>query len=218
MSKWEAEEWEQEHTATDLGDLAEVEDGPLFPKRLHTRFRHDRRAVIVTMRFGGEERPGDYIINLERTPDSGPTYARITDVQVHTDEVGLTSGDLRDIPLGEMATHMLTSYIVAAEGALQLSLGEMLEQRGVPDVPAEVREAWPHGDRDLVYKWVDLVYTAALMLGKPPTKTVGEKFKVNPTTGARLVKYAREAGVLTASSVNDPRRRKKRGHEQGDDG
>lgn len=217
MSKWEAEEWEQEHSATDLGDLAEAGDGPFFPKRLHTRFRHDQRTVTVTMEFGGEERPGDYIVNLEREPHANPTYARVTNVHVHSDDAGLSSGDLRDIPLGEFATHMLTSYIVVADEVSKLSLEELAERGGVPDVPAEVREAWPNGDRDLVYKWVDLVYTAALMLRKPPTKTVGEKFKVNPTTGARLVKYAREAGVLTASSVNDPRRRKKRDHEQKDD-
>lgn len=201
--------WELVDDALDLGDLTEhSDDGPLIPRGLQARFDAEDRSLFIWIKQADEDSPAAYTVTLQRDHGPQPFHYIVEGIQLKSEGGGLQSADLRDIPLRELISKYLVSRVVLPHDVQQLPIEDRAKLSGVPDVPREVREAWPNGDRDLIYRWVDLIYNSAIAHGKPPTKTVGEKFKVNPGTGARLVRYARDAGVLTSSSANDPRKRK----------
>lgn len=215
MADWEL----VDNGPLDLGNLNELADGPIVPEGLRPQFRSGGRQLFIFLKRVGVAGRATHTVELRRNGEQFPVHYIVEGVQVGEEEHGLLSADLRDIPLRELVGDYLFRHVFIPDEMQQLPPDKRvaLMSGTVPDVPVEVRDAWPNGDRDLVYSYVNLIYTAALNAGRPPTKTVGEKFGVSPSTGARLVKYARDAGVLTASSVNDPRKQKKdRDHERQD--
>lgn len=215
-------EWVYVKPSEDLGDLERPDrrdagERIFIPETLTAHFRNGNRYLVVELHQGdaGEH---SYTVSLGKDDTLRHYFYNATLVQMQ-DERGLASADLRDVPLRRLVQTALThAVVVPAEGAATLPRQAPTAVEPVPEVPENVREAWPKGDRSLVYEWVNRVYVAALANGLPPTKTVAEKFMVNAGTGSRLTTYARKDGVLTASSANDPTKRKRDQHGTSADG
>lgn len=63
--------------------------------------------------------------------------------------------------------------------------------------PDHVMREWPHGDLGEVHHWTALTYALAAFHGLGPTKSIREAAGVGQTTAGRLIRSARDAGVLT---------------------
>ncbi|MGP5496818.1 hypothetical protein [Corynebacterium flavescens] len=151
------------------------------------------------------------ILKLRVNESSGEWEAVAIVLRDEGEDSPLTGKLLRTLPIAKLcreATPMLYRHF--KHGDL-FGTGQI---KAIPEVPLDVIEQWPKGDKHLVFQWVTTVYDAALSVGAPPTRTVGEKFGVNQSKAIHLVRKARDAGVLKSSSVTGPRRKKDNGTKE----
>lgn len=190
-------------------DLGDVETGLLAGKPGTVSetfvFTDGTKTVQMKLRFTEELHPEGDSVEIINSVDL-PVIYYVVDSVLISSEGGVTSKDLRAVPLKRLSRMIANLYLKP----FNEDLIEARDKNGALQVPDEVRAQWPWGDRGLVLEWVKRIYEAALLLGLPPTKSVGEAFQVSTATGQQLVRRAREAGVLTASSVHDPTKRKRR--------
>ncbi|MFV8380091.1 hypothetical protein [Corynebacterium hindlerae] len=145
----------------------------------------------------------------------------ISHLQLESETGGINTVMLREIQFGELTTTVnvlartlgkslklpdLATVDMSNTKSGAEQLVELARELGpVEGVPPWVVEEWPRGDLEVVFEWVDRIYSRALLTGEPPTAAVAEAFGKSHATGKRMVAAARKAGVLSVWSHYGPR-------------
>ena len=100
----------------------------------------------------------------ELTGEWGVVALQLRD-ELHGEE--LTGKFLRTLPIAKLCNEATPMIYERFNYGDLFGAGQI---KGLPDVPPEVIEQWPNGDKDLVFKWVSTIYEGALAANLPPQK------------------------------------------------
>lgn len=128
------------------------------------------------------------VVRAEATEDG----YRCANLSIECGELSLSHESLRAIPVGSL----LKAAAVAAmfhgpDGGGSWSSDWQAW-------PPYVMDEWPNGYVEQVHHFTAMTYALAAYCGLGPTKAVREAAGVSQTTAGKLIRSARDAGVLTA--------------------
>lgn len=104
----------------------------------------------------------------------------------------VTAAALRRIPVNYLVKESVRRVMAEQDEAHALTFVGRVDE----PIPPAVMDEWPHGDVDVVLRWVTSRYRQAAAIGDPPNVAVQSATGWSRATVNRVLKMAREKGIL----------------------